>query len=70
MQLTQNVGTLDRFLRIVAGITIVGMAVAGIPGAPVAWASVTVAVILLATGTMGFCPLYAILGLSTRAAKA
>jgi hypothetical protein len=70
MQLTQNVGTLDRFLRIVAGITILGLAVAGIPGAPVAWATVTVAGILLATGTTGFCPLYAILGLSTRTAKA
>jgi hypothetical protein len=70
MQLTQNVGTIDRFLRIVAGITILGLAVAGIPGAPVAWATATVAVILLATGMTGFCPLYAILGLSTRTAKA
>lgn len=70
MQLTQNVGKLDRFLRIVAGITILSLAVAGIPGAPVAWATVTVAVILLATGTTGFCPLYAILGLSTRTAEA
>lgn len=70
MNLTKNVGTLDRVLRIAAGITVVGLAVAGIPGAPVAWATLSVAVILLATGTTGFCPLYAILGLSTRTANA
>jgi hypothetical protein len=70
MRLTKNVGTLDRVLRIAAGITLVGLAVAGIPAAPVAWATVSVAAVLLATGTTGFCPLYAILGLSTRTANA
>lgn len=70
MQLPPNVGTIDRILRIVAGVSILGLALAGIPGAPLAWATATVAVILLATGTTGFCPLYALLGLSTRAAKA
>lgn len=70
MQLTQNVGTVDRILRIVAGVSILGLALAGIPAAPLAWGTATVAVVLLVTGTTGFCPLYALLGLSTRPAKA
>ena len=70
MRITKNVGTVDRILRVAAGVTLVGLAVVGIPAAPVAWATVSVALILLATGTTGFCPLYAILGLSTRTAKA
>ena len=57
MQLTQNVGTVDRILRIVAGVSILGLALAGIPAAPLAWGTATVAVVLLVTGTTGFCPL-------------
>ena len=70
MRITKNVGTIDRILRMAGGTTLVGLAVAGIPAAPLVWATVSVAVILLATGTTGFCPLYAILGLSTRTARA
>ena len=65
-----NIGTIDRILRIVAGVSILGLALAGIPAAPLAWGTAAVAVVLLVTGTTGFCPLYALLRLSTRPAKA
>jgi hypothetical protein len=70
MHLTQNVGTVDRILRIVAGVSILGLTLGGIPAAPLASATAAVGIILLVTGTTGFCPLYALLGLSTRPAKA
>lgn len=55
-----NVGGLDRVLRIVAGLALIGMAVAGI-GAPYTW----IGVVPLATGLMKFCPFYPLLGINS-----
>jgi len=59
-----NVGGMDRTVRIVAGVALVGMALAGI-GAPWTW----VGVIPLATGVIGWCPAYLPFGLRTCAVK-
>lgn len=56
----RNVGTIDRIVRIGAGVAIAG---AGIYFRN--WLGL-VAVIPLATGFVGFCPLYLPFGLSTR----
>ncbi len=55
-----NVGGIDRILRIVAGVALVGATVAGVIG-PWGW----VGVVPLATGLFNFCPLYTVLGFST-----
>ena len=55
-----NVGGLDKILRIVAGFALIGLGIAGI-GAP--WTFV--GVIPLATGLVGWCPLYLPFGIST-----
>lgn len=55
-----NVGGLDKILRIVAGLVLIGLGIAGI-GAP--WTFV--GVIPLATGLVGWCPLYLPFGIST-----
>ena len=55
-----NVGTLDRTLRIGAGVALIGLAAAGIVGP---WGYI--GVIPLATGLFRVCPLYSILGLNT-----
>jgi hypothetical protein len=68
MNFQQNVGPIDRALRLVAAVALAGLAVAGIPAAPAVYATVTVAVILAATGLTGFCPLYALLGIRTTSA--
>jgi len=61
MNLTMNIGTLDRGLRMVVGFGLMALAYVGtIP----AWAGY-VGVIPLATGLAGFCPLYRFLGVST-----
>ncbi|UJW87318.1 YgaP family membrane protein [Devosia sp. SL43] len=64
-----NVGTPDRIARIVIGAVLVllpfvsGMALFANP--VWLWASVIVGVVLIVTALVRFCPLYAILGLST-----
>lgn len=55
-----NVGGLDRVLRIVAGAALIGLTVAGTIGA---WG--WIGVVPLATGLIGFCPIYPLLGLNT-----
>jgi O-antigen ligase len=55
-----NVGTLDRALRIVAGLALIALAVTGTIGL---WGYL--GVVLLATGVFRFCPAYPLLGLNT-----
>ena len=55
-----NVGTLDRTLRIGAGVLLIGLAAAGVVGA---WGYI--GVIPLATGLFRVCPLYSVLGLNS-----
>ena len=54
-----NVGGIDKILRIVAGIALIAWALTGGP----VWA--WIGVVPLATGLLGWCPLYALIGLST-----
>jgi hypothetical protein len=56
----KNVGDLERIIRIIAGISIISLAFVG-PRSP--WAYL--GIIPLATGLMGWCPPYAMLGIST-----
>ncbi|UCV15708.1 YgaP family membrane protein [Quatrionicoccus australiensis] len=55
-----NVGGIDKILRIVVGLGLIGATVAG--ALPV-WGYI--GIVPLATGLMGWCPLYPLLGLST-----
>ena len=54
-----NVGGIDRILRIVVGLALIGVALAGV--SPWGW----IGVVPLVTGLVKFCPLYPIFGLST-----
>jgi hypothetical protein len=56
----KNVGNLDRVLRIIAGAAILSFAFVG-PQSP--WAYL--GIIPLATGLAGWCPPYALLGISS-----
>jgi hypothetical protein len=59
-----NVGGIDRILRIVAGLVLIVLAVTGTIG-PWGW----IGVVLLATGLLSTCPLYSLVGLNTCPAK-
>ena len=54
-----NVGGIDRVLRILAGLGLIAWAALGGP----VWA--WIGVVPLATGAIGFCPVYPLLGLNT-----
>jgi hypothetical protein len=58
-----NVGNIDRIIRIVAGLALLAAYFLTSGGA---WHSVLlIGIVPLATGLIGSCPLYTILGLST-----
>ncbi|MGN5518516.1 DUF2892 domain-containing protein [Halopseudomonas sp. Lyrl_26] len=55
-----NIGSLDRLLRVVAGLVLIGLSLFGVIG----WWG-WLGVILLATAFISFCPLYAMLRINT-----
>jgi hypothetical protein len=55
-----NVGGIDRILRIVVGLALIGATLAGLIGV---WG--WIGVIPLVTGLFKFCPLYTVLGMNT-----
>ena len=59
-----NVDGIDRILRIVAGLVLIGLAATGTVGM---WG--WLGVVPLATGALGWCPPYAIFGFNTCAIK-
>jgi hypothetical protein len=60
--MTENTGSVDRIVRILAGFALLAWAFWGTdPYHQIGW----IGVILLATAAMGFCPLYRVLGIST-----
>jgi hypothetical protein len=58
-----NVGKIDRGLRIIAGLALLGWALAGGP----VWS--WIGLLPLATGLFGMCPAYSILGINTCSTK-
>ena len=55
-----NVGGIDRGLRIIAGLLLIGLTLMGTIG-PWGW----IGVVPLLTGAFSFCPLYPLLGINT-----
>ena len=55
-----NVGGIDRTLRILAGLSLIALTLTGVIGA---WG--WIGVVPLATGLIGWCPVYPMLGVST-----
>ncbi len=57
--MAKNVGGIDRSIRIALGVVLIAVAVLGV--SPWGW----VGVVPLLTGLIGWCPPYAIFGMST-----
>jgi len=55
-----NVGSIDRILRIIAGLTLIALAASGVIGI---WG--WIGVVPLLTGIFRFCPAYTLLGMNT-----
>lgn len=61
--MTNNIGTVDRILRIVLGCVLIGFALLAtdVPYSYLGW----IGVIPIATAIVNFCPLYTLLGIKT-----
>ncbi|MDY0205214.1 MAG: DUF2892 domain-containing protein [Pseudomonas sp.] len=59
-----NMGTIDRGLRIIVGLVLIGLALTGTVGV---WG--WLGVIPVVTGALGNCPLYSVIGLNTCGTK-
>jgi len=62
--MTINEGTVDRIVRVIAGLAILSLAFIG---PKTAWGYV--GLIPIATGLVGYCPAYSLLGINTCPAK-
>jgi len=58
--LAKNIGSVDKVVRIVAGIVLLGLGIAG----PLGWWGL-LGLIPLGTALLNTCPLYTILGVNT-----
>ncbi len=61
-----NVGSLDRVVRVIVGLALIAAPL--IAGWPMPWlvASIVVGAVLMVTSAISFCPIYALLGLSSK----
>ncbi len=66
--MTRNLSSTDRVVRLVAGVVAVAAALLVGVGTSLGVVLLVLAVLLLGTSAVGFCPLYRLLGLSTRSA--
>jgi hypothetical protein len=67
--MSTNVGTIDRFLRIIVGAALIAWALGFLPGvAPSVWG--WIGVVPLLTAVVGYCPAYSIIGVSTCSKRA
>jgi hypothetical protein len=55
-----NEGVVDRSVRVLVGVALIGLAVSGVVGP---WAYI--GLVPLVTGAVGLCPLYSLLGINT-----
>lgn len=58
--MTKNEGNVDRAIRVLAGLVLIGLTLSGTIGV---WG--WLGVVPLATGAIGWCPLYSMLGFNT-----
>jgi hypothetical protein len=58
--LPTNEGTVDRALRVIVGLALISLVFVG-PKTPLGW----IGLLPVATGLLGSCPLYTLLGWST-----
>lgn len=63
-----NESGIDRIIRVVLGIVLIALNLGGVVTGGWGLALLVVGVIALLTGVIGFCPLYALLKISTKRA--
>jgi len=64
-----NESGMDRIIRVILGIALVGLDLGGVISGWVGIVSLVVGIVLVLTGAVGFCPLYAMFKLRTNKAS-
>jgi hypothetical protein len=64
-----NESTADRIIRIVLGAVLAALAITGVATGALTIVAWVLTALLLVTGVVGFCPLYAVLRFSTKLAS-
>ncbi|TAK53439.1 MAG: DUF2892 domain-containing protein [Bacteroidetes bacterium] len=62
----QNMGTIDKVLRVLLGVLITALYVTGVISGASAMMLLAGAIVFLATSAIGSCPLYSVCRISTR----
>jgi hypothetical protein len=65
-----NVGMIDRIIRVVLGFILLYLYAVKVVAAPWSYLVALIGIILLVTGAIGTCAIYSILGISTLPKKA
>ena len=65
----KNVGTIDRTIRGIAGIAAIIAYAMGMLTGTLGIVALVVGVVLIGTAVLGWCPPYALLGISTRGSE-
>jgi hypothetical protein len=60
-----NEASWDRVVRVILGVVLIGAGLIGVAG-PFGWALAAVGLVLVVTGIVGWCPIYAGLGIGTK----
>ena len=63
--MTSNVGSVDRAVRFVLGIVLIGLGLTHVVSGGLAIGAYCIGGIALLTGTIGFCPARGLFGIST-----
>lgn len=67
--MNMNVGPIDRAVRVILGLILIAFAIPiGVPATEWGWIG-WVGIVPILTALVGFCPLYALLGISTSEQK-
>ncbi len=61
----KNEGNTDRIIRVVGGVALAALGFGGVIAGAFGTVAGVVGVVLILTGAIGFCPLYALFGIST-----
>ncbi|WP_339888575.1 DUF2892 domain-containing protein [uncultured Flavobacterium sp.] len=61
----KNIGNGDRFFRIMIGIIALILVMGNVVEGTLMWIALAVGVIMVATSSLQFCPLYTLFGFST-----
>jgi hypothetical protein len=65
INMTRNMGTLDKGLRLAIAAALVLAAFTALQGGALFWVALAIAAVFTLTSVVSFCPLYTVLGLKT-----